>query len=102
MTPVEAAIIQAIENSGLSNYEIANRLNVSRSLVGRWRKTGKISVEKLGELCVLVNVDANRLLCITYIEEQNLPSLKREVIQLIRQLPKEEDYLLKATKKLLS
>nr|WP_014343653.1 transcriptional regulator [Aliivibrio fischeri]AEY78239.1 hypothetical protein [Aliivibrio fischeri] len=102
MTQIEQAIIKAIKSSGLSNYEIANHLNVSRSLVGRWQNTGKISVEKLGILCELLELDANKLLKNTYLEELELPQLKQEVIQSVRKCPKEDDYLLLAVKKLLS
>jgi transposase len=102
MTQIEQAIIKAISSSGLSNYEIANHLNVSRSLVGRWQSTGKISVEKLGVLCELLELDANKLLKNAYLEELELPQLKQEVIQSVRKCRKEDDYLLLAVKKLLS
>ncbi|EGU47177.1 hypothetical protein VII00023_19054 [Vibrio ichthyoenteri ATCC 700023] len=102
MTLIEQTITNAIKSSGFSNYEIANRLNVSRSLVGRWRNTGKISVEKLGALCDLLNLDANKLLQSSYKQEADLPQLKQEIIQLVRCHSEESDYLLKATKKLLS
>lgn len=102
MTLIEQTIINAIESSGFSNYEIANRLNVSRSLVGRWRKTGKISVEKLGCLCELLDLDANKLLKVSYKHEKELSPLKQELIQLVRHHSEESDYLLKAAKKLLS
>ncbi|WP_258106029.1 helix-turn-helix domain-containing protein [Vibrio jasicida] len=102
MTQIELAIIAVIKNSGLSNYQIANELGVSRSLVGRWARTGKISVEKLGPLCKLLNVDANQVLQISYRNERELPKIKQEIIQFIRQLPEEDFYLLEATKKMLS
>ncbi len=102
MTRIELAIITAIRNSGLSNYQIAKQLDVSRSLVGRWASTGKISVEKLGPLCELLNIDANQILQVTYTTEDQLPELKQEVIQSIRQLPKEDFFLLEAAKRMLS
>ncbi|EJV0278493.1 TPA: helix-turn-helix domain-containing protein [Vibrio parahaemolyticus] len=102
MTQIEQAIVMAIKHSGLSNYQIANKLGISRSLVGRWANTGKISVEKLGPLCELLNIDANQILLVSYSTEKELPELKQELIQIIRQLPEEDFFLLEAAKRMFS
>ncbi len=102
MTRIEKAIVAAIQTSGFSNYEIANRLDVSRSLVGRWANTGKISVEKLGALCRLLDIDANELLHSFPSSDHELSTLQQEVIQLVRHLPENDHHLLLATKKMLS
>ncbi|CAK3644062.1 XRE family transcriptional regulator [Vibrio sp. 10N.222.54.A1] len=101
MTKIELAIVETINKSGLSNYEIAKNLNVSRSLVGRWAKTGKISVENLGGLCSLLGIDANQLLQI-YSEDQYLSEIEQEIINLLKQSNKEKSVYLPAIRKLLS
>ncbi len=50
----------------------------------------------------LLNVDANQVLQISYRNEKELPEIKQEIIQFVRQLPEEDFYLLEATKKMLS
>ena len=101
MTKIELAIIEAIRKSGLSNYEIAKSLNVSRSLVGRWAKTGKISVENLGGLCSLLNIDSNQLLQV-HSEDHCLTDLEQEIINVLKQTHKDHSVYLPAIRKLLS
>jgi len=101
MTEIELAIIEAIRNSGLSNYEIAKKLNVSRSLAGRWSKTGKLSVENLGGLCSLLNIDANKLLKI-HKEDHSLSELEQEILSALTKSSRDNSAYLPAIRKLLS
>ncbi|WP_299144468.1 XRE family transcriptional regulator [uncultured Vibrio sp.] len=101
MTKIELAVVETIRNSGLSNYEIAKSLNISRSLVGRWAKTGRISVENLSVLCAFLQIDANRLLQI-HSEDHHLSELEQEIINLLKQSNKDKSVYLPAIRKLLS
>lgn len=45
-------------NRGLSIYEMAHLLNVSKSTVSRWeREEGKISREKFEQYCTICKID---------------------------------------------
>ena len=57
MTPTEKRISNAIKNSGLSNTELAKKVNVERTSISKWIKTGRISVENLASLCLVLNID---------------------------------------------
>lgn len=43
----------ARQRAGLSQSFVAEQLGVSRQLIGSWEKGGNITVDQLGQLCVL-------------------------------------------------
>ncbi|GIU42782.1 hypothetical protein TUM4438_10140 [Shewanella sairae] len=57
MTPTEKRISDAIKACGLSNTELAKRVNVERTSIGKWIQTGRLSVENLANLCSVLNID---------------------------------------------
>ncbi len=46
-----------LEQSGLSNYFVAQELGVPESTVWRFRKGGDMKVSTAGRLCVLLNIE---------------------------------------------
>ncbi|MEZ8260106.1 MULTISPECIES: helix-turn-helix transcriptional regulator [Vibrio] len=88
-----------IKSSSLSQSEIARRIGVTRGSVGHWLTNGNISRENLFALCKVLNVDISQV-----IDEDsylNLEPLKVKVIQLTKDLPKEEYYKLEEVIKIL-
>ena len=56
-------IAEAIKSSGLSQKEIAEKLNISESNITNWKKGENLpSVEVLFNLCKLLNESADYLL----------------------------------------
>ncbi|ANS88171.1 helix-turn-helix transcriptional regulator (plasmid) [Vibrio scophthalmi] len=62
MTPLELRISDAIRSSGLTYTEIARRTDVERTAVGKWAKTGKITVNNFVKLCSAINVSPMNVL----------------------------------------
>ncbi|MCF7507191.1 MULTISPECIES: helix-turn-helix transcriptional regulator [Vibrio] len=67
-----------IDSSGLSDSEIARRLDVNRVSVGKWRKTGQISKENLSKLCKELGVSEQEFF---YSSTSDLPHRKLTIIQ---------------------
>ena len=45
----------AMLNRGVSNIELANRLNVLKQQVCNWRKSSSMSTKRLGKICKALN-----------------------------------------------
>ena len=68
-----------IDNSGLSDSEIARRLGVNRVSVGKWRKTGKISKENLSKLSKELGISEQEFFSNSLTSD--LPHRKLSIIQ---------------------
>ncbi|EGU31270.1 hypothetical protein VII00023_22844 [Vibrio ichthyoenteri ATCC 700023] len=62
MCVIEDKIKSVIIRSDLDYTEIAKRCGVERSAVGKWAKTGKISLQNFAKLCSVFNLDPNEIL----------------------------------------
>jgi transcriptional regulator with XRE-family HTH domain len=72
MSPTEKRISEIIKDSGLTYSELARRVNVERSAVGKWVKTGKMSIDNFASLCSELSIDPNYLLY--GLESKNYPN----------------------------
>ena len=55
----------AISNSGLSQTELANALNINQSMISDYLRGKKMpSLETFANLCKILDVDTNDILCI--------------------------------------
>ncbi|MEC6817189.1 hypothetical protein VXS05_19425 [Photobacterium toruni] len=59
---IERRISQLILGSELEYVEIAKLCGVERSTVGKWAKTGKITLHNFSRLCSVLNVDIEHIL----------------------------------------
>lgn len=59
---IEYKIRDLILRSDLDYVEIARRCGVERSTVGKWAKTGKITLHNFSRLCIVLNVDVECVL----------------------------------------
>ena len=62
MSPIEKRVSELVKNSDISHSEIARRIGVSRSAVGRWERDGKISIDNLVKLCSILSVEVQYVL----------------------------------------
>ncbi|HHY0551845.1 TPA: helix-turn-helix domain-containing protein [Vibrio parahaemolyticus] len=90
---IEDQVRKALNESRLSNSEIARRCNVARSTVGLWKQGKAIRSKNLSELCVVLGIDLSN--------NQHLRPTQQRVIQLISALDQEHDDVLLALEKML-
>ncbi|WP_419208197.1 helix-turn-helix domain-containing protein (plasmid) [Photobacterium leiognathi subsp. mandapamensis] len=57
MTSIELRVAEAVKNSHLTYSEIARQTGAESSAVSKWAKTGKISVNYLAKLCLVLEID---------------------------------------------
>ncbi|MFA0175385.1 helix-turn-helix transcriptional regulator [Vibrio lentus] len=88
-----------ISNSGLKKAQIARELEISRTTVSGWERTGSISRENLSKLCDLLGVDVTDVYLNT--NDLLLAPLQIKVFQLTRNLPREKYYKLEEVIRLL-
>ncbi|KAB5597898.1 XRE family transcriptional regulator [Vibrio parahaemolyticus] len=97
MTPLELRISEAVTSSKLTYTEIARRANVERTAVGKWAKTGKITVNNFVKLCQVIDIDPMSVLFGKEYEEfssQNLQGVRnsqRLLIEKILELDSNDD-----------
>ena len=100
MTPLELRISEAVRSSELTYTEIARRTNVERTAVGKWAKTGKITVNNFVKLCDSIEVEPLSVLFGNEYEEfstvglQGVRHAQRLLIDKILEFTKEEDDVL--------
>ena len=64
-TQIKTKIMEAIKNSEKSQTQIAKELGVSVKTVWQFANGHKLpKLNTLGELCVILNVDSNEILCL--------------------------------------
>ncbi|MDE7083111.1 MAG: helix-turn-helix domain-containing protein [Clostridia bacterium] len=62
---IRAKISEAIKQSGLSQSELARRLNIRQSNISHYLKGDKMpALDTLANLCVILDLDANEILCV--------------------------------------
>ena len=97
MTPLELRISEAVTSSGLTYTEIARRANVERTAVGKWARTGKITVNNFVKLCQAIDLDPVTILFGDAYEEfssnqlQGIRNSQRLLIEKILELDSRED-----------
>ena len=63
---VQIKLAEAIKQSGLTQAEIARRLNVKPTQVNCYLKGTKMpAIDTLANLCVILDLDANEILCVS-------------------------------------
>ena len=62
---IQNRIIESIKESGLTQTEIASKLNISRSAISHYVKADILpTLDTLANLCKLLDLDANYILCL--------------------------------------
>ncbi|MDE6060325.1 MAG: helix-turn-helix domain-containing protein [Clostridia bacterium] len=62
---IKQRIIEEIKNCGMKQEELAKAINVGQSSISQYIKGTKMpSVETIANLCVVLDLNANELLCI--------------------------------------
>ncbi|MDE7168239.1 MAG: helix-turn-helix domain-containing protein [Clostridia bacterium] len=62
---IKAKVAEAIKQSGLSQSELARRLNIRQSNISHYIKGDKMpALDTLANLCVILDLDANEILCV--------------------------------------
>ena len=62
---IQQKLVEAIKLSGLKQKDIANRLGVGQQTISHYIKGDKMpSLETFANLCAVLDVDANDLLCL--------------------------------------
>ncbi len=57
---------EAIKSSGMTQTQIASHLNIYQSAVQQYLSGRTLpTLDKLAEICILLDLDANEILCIT-------------------------------------
>ena len=63
---IQIRLAEAIKQSGLTQTEIANRLNINSTQICSYIKGRKMpAIDTLANLCVILDLDANEILCVT-------------------------------------
>ncbi len=58
-------LIEEIKNSGLTQKEIATRLNVCQQTISHYSRGTKLpALDTFANLCVALDLDANDILCV--------------------------------------
>lgn len=62
---IRAKLAEAIKSSGLTQVELAKRLGIRQQTVSCYIKGNKLpALDTLANLCVILDLDANEILCI--------------------------------------
>ncbi len=95
-----------VKASGLSQSEIARRLEIGRPTVTNWLRTGQISKPNLVKLCQLLNISEQDILSADLRDFDKSPieltDLQKRVLRKVQNLPKEQHYVLESIEKILS
>lgn len=63
---IQIKIAEAIKRSGLTQSEIASRLGIKRQQISCYLHGSKMpALDTLANLCVILDLDANEILCIS-------------------------------------
>lgn len=63
---IRARLIQAVRESGLTQIEIAKRLNINSATISHYVKGDKMpALDTFANLCKVLDLDANEILCIS-------------------------------------
>lgn len=62
---IRERLTESIKNSGLTQTEIARRLNISQPAVGKYLSGRAMpALDTLANLCKVLDIDANYILCL--------------------------------------
>ena len=62
---IHKRLAEEIDQSGLSQVEIANYLNINQSNISHYLKGDKLpALDTLANLCAVLDLDANDILCV--------------------------------------
>ncbi len=62
---IKIKLAEAIKNSGLTQMELAQKLNIRQSNISHYVKGDKMpALDTLANLCVVLDLDANEILCV--------------------------------------
>ena len=65
LNEIRGKLIEAIKTSGMTQTAIAEKLNIRQQTVGKYLSgIAMPSLDTLANLCVLLGLDANEILCI--------------------------------------
>ena len=65
-TQIKEQLIEAIKRSKLSHVELASKLGVSHQAISQYLYQGCMpSLETFANLCLILDLDANEILCLT-------------------------------------
>ncbi|MBE5751460.1 MAG: helix-turn-helix transcriptional regulator [Clostridiales bacterium] len=65
LTQIQAKLAEAIKQSGLSQTALAEKLGVKQPTISHYVKGDKMpALDTLANLCVVLDVDANDILCV--------------------------------------
>ena len=65
LNEIRGKLIEAIKTSGMTQTAIAEKLNIRQQPVGKYLSgIAMPSLDTLANLCVLLGLDANEILCI--------------------------------------
>ena len=63
---VQIKLAEAIKQSGLTQAEVARRLNIKPQQISCYMRGTKMpAIDTLANLCVILDLDANEILCVT-------------------------------------
>lgn len=63
---IRQKVAEAIKQSGLTQTELARRLNIGQQTISHYVKGDKMpALDTFANLCAVLDVDANDILCIT-------------------------------------
>lgn len=69
---IQLKIAEAIKQSGLTQTEIANKVNVKPTQVSSYKYGRKMpALDTLAKLCAVLDLDANEILCVNEYETEN-------------------------------
>lgn len=65
LNQIQAKLAEAIKNSGMTQTEIAKKLNIRSTQISSYIHGRKMpALDTLANLCVVLDVDANDILCV--------------------------------------
>lgn len=63
---IRVRLIEAIKQSGISQIEIARRLNIKHQTVGQYLSGRAMpALDTFAKLCAVLDLDANEILCVS-------------------------------------
>ncbi len=108
MTPLELRISDVVKSSELTYTEIAHRTGVERTAVGKWAKTGKITVNNFTKLCTVLNVNPMNVLFgleyedVSTVALQGVTKNQKSVIEKVLMFSKNDDDILESLLQILN
>ncbi|EHV5557690.1 helix-turn-helix domain-containing protein [Vibrio parahaemolyticus] len=90
---LEEEVRKALNESNLSNSEIARRCKVARSTVGLWKNGQAIRSDNLSRLCTVLGINQSF--------DNDLRPIQTKLVRLISSMTAEDDDVLVVLEKLL-